>query len=425
MKNYFTLAPVFTDNMVFQVNKPIKIFGTCKKNIEIIVKLLDQEVAFKTKSEVFMIELEAIPLQDSAFSVTISAKKQKEVLYNCVIGDVYLFLGGMNISMPLRNSFHEEDYCDYNVRFYDTLKDDDNWRVSGKSNFEDLSALSYLFAKNLHETVKSPIGIITCTHNDAKIFSWMSLSDIDSNKEIKHITSTFQDIEKVPMYSLMKRKIIPLCLKAVVIYQGENDYSYYSIYEYALKTIIKCLRFDYNDIKLPFVIIQIAGYNHPEADDYSLSMIRVSQASVLDDRNYVYLVSAVDLGEIDSINPKKKLVLSKRLANLVLEKMFKIGKNMSSPIFYSYQVNPKAIYIYTQNNYLNLVSRSNQYLGFSYSENGSDFFPVIKVSITNNQIIISHDKPIKEIRYGMKKYPVCDIYSSNSLPLLPFNIKLL
>lgn len=424
MKDIFTLAPIFTDNMVFQVNKPIKIFGSCRKNIEITVKLLDQEVKYKTKSDNFIIELDAIPLQDAAFSVTISAKKQKVVLYNCVIGDVYLFLGGMNISMSLKDSYHEDDYCDYNVRFFDAVKENDNWRVSGKANFEDLSAISYLFAKNLHETIKSPIGIITCTHNDAKIFSWMSMSDIESHKEINHITSTFSKEEKVPMYSLMKKKVIPLSLKSVVIYQGEHDFPYYSIYEYALKTIIKCLRIDYNDIKLPFFIIQIAGYNHPEADDFSLSMIRVSQSNVLDERNQIYLVSAIDLGEMDRINPRNKLVLARRLANIVLEKMFKIGKNMSSPIFYSHQVNPKAVYIYTQNNYLNLVSRSNQFLGFSYSENGTDFLPAKAVSITNNQIIIQIDKPVKEIRYGIKKYPICDIFSSNSLPLLPFRIKL-
>jgi len=57
MKTYFELAPIFTDNVVFQADKPIKIFGKCKKNIEMTFKLLDNEFCIRTKEENFLIEL--------------------------------------------------------------------------------------------------------------------------------------------------------------------------------------------------------------------------------------------------------------------------------------------------------------------------------------------------------------------------------
>lgn len=423
MKSTFELAQIFTDNMIFQANKPIRIFGNCKKNIDLQFKLFDSEIKIKTSKDTFMVEFPAMDVKETAFSISITSKKEKITLYNCLIGDVYLFLGGMNISMPLSDSYHNQDYDNLNVRFFSCNGDDFNWQISGKDNFESFSALSYLFAKGMHDIIKTPIGIINCTHLNSRIFSWMSDSDIQSNKEIKLLTSKYSSKDRIPLYGQIKSNIIPYQVKAVIFYQGENDFPYFTIYENALNAIIKCLRLDFNDLKLPFFIIQIAGYNHPEADDYSVSMIRVSQARVASEKDEVYLVSAIDFGDAEDINPKDKHLVAKRLTSLILEKLFKIGKNNTSPTFFSYQAYPDNITILIKDNYLNLISKSNQYLGFTYSENGSDFYPLKGIKITNNMIVIPREKDYKEIRYAMKKYPTCDIVTTNNLPLLPFHIK--
>jgi sialate O-acetylesterase len=423
MKSNFVLADVFNDNMVFQAGKPIRIFGKCKKNIELSFKLLENEISIKTKNDTFMVEFPGIEERETSFSVTIQSKKDKIVLYNCVIGDVYLFLGGMNISMPLSDSYHNQDYDNLSLRFFSCSNEENGWLITDKSNFEACSALAYLFAKGMHEVVKNPIGIINCTHPDSRIFSWMSSSDIEVSNEVKLLTSKYSHKEKLPLYSNLKDKITPHQVKAIVFYQGENDYPYYSIYENALRSIIKCLRFDFDDLKLPIFIIQIAGYNHPEADDYSVSMIRIAQAKIAAEKEDAYLVPAIDFGDPEMINPKDKHLVAKRLSNVVLEKIYKIGKNNTSPTFFSYQIYPDKITILTKDNYLNLVSKSGQYLGFSYSVNGIDFYPLTDITITNNIIEIKKDIEFTEIRYAMKKYPICDIITSNNLPLLPFQIK--
>jgi sialate O-acetylesterase len=423
MKSSFVLADIFNDNMVFQAGKPIRIFGKCKKNIELNFKLLENEISIKTKNETFMVEFPSIEEKETSFSITIQAKKDKIVLYNCVIGDVYLFLGGMNISMPLSDSYHNQDYDNLSLRFFSCSNEENGWLITDKSNFEACSALAYLFAKGMHEVITSPIGIITCSHPEARIFSLMSVSDIEANNELKLLTSKYSDKERLPIYSKLKDNVAPYPLRAIILYQGENDYPYYSIYENALRSIIKCLRFDFDDLKLPIFIIQIAGYKHPEADDYSVSMIRIAQARIAAEKDDAYLVSAIDFGDPEMINPKDKHLVANRLSNAVLEKIFKIGKNNTSPTFYSCQIYPDKITILTKDNYLNLVSKSGQYLGFSYSVNGIDFYPITDITITNNIIEIKKEIEFKEIRYAMKKYPICDIVTSNNLPLLPFQIK--
>ena len=424
MNSTFELAEIFNDNMVFQSGKPIKIFGKCKKNLDMRFKLLDNEIKFKTDSNTFMVEFPAIEDRETSFSFTVETKKEEITVYNCVIGDVYLFLGGMNISMTLADSFHNQDYDFLSLRFFTEKTDNYEWVVADKSNFETFGALAYLFSKGMHEIIKTPIGIINCTHKGSRIFSWMSNSDIKSNKEIKMITDKYSDETRMPLYRMVKEKVVPFQIKAIIFYQGENDYPYYSIYENALRMIIKSLRFDFNDLKLPFILIQIAGYDHPDADDYNISMIRIAQSNITSEKDNIYLVSAIDFGDPEDINPKDKHLVAKRLTNLVLEKLYHIGKNTISPQYFSYQEYPDYIMILTKDNYLNLVSKSGQYLGFTYTVDGKDFQTLKDITIRHNMILIQKNQDMKEIRYAMKKYPTCDIVTTNDLPLLPFYIKL-
>lgn len=424
LKNNFELADIFSDNMVFQVDKPLKIFGKCKKNIEINISFLNQQTKIKTTSNTFSVEFPSLPEETPAFSITISSKKQVVNLYNCLMGDVYLFFGGINMSMTLEESHNEREFDELDVRVFSCEDEQTSWEKAEKNNFTNFSALSYLFAKNIHEVIQRPIGIIACNHRESRIFSWMSMTDILSSPEMIRITNNLRKEEKLPLYTGIKTKIVPHAIKALVFYQGEDDYPYCHVFEDALKSVIKALRFDFEDIQLPCFVIQIAGYNHPFADDESVSLIRIAQANIANDKSQVYLVSAMDFGERELINYQNKHLIAKRLANLALEKIYKIGKNNESPRYFSHQVFSDYIKIFTRGNFLNLLSTSNQFLGFTCSENGSDFKPITDVKIINNQIVVPRTEKTTDICYAIKKYPSSDIKSANGLPLLPFWIKI-
>jgi hypothetical protein len=80
--------------------------------------------------------------------------------------------------------------------------------------------------------------------------------------------------------------------------------------------------------------------------------------------------------------------------------------------------------VLTKDNYLNLVSKSGKYIGFEQTENGIDFIPVHDVKVNNNLISVMISEKAREVRYAMKKFPACDIITTNDLPLLPFQIKI-
>ncbi|MCF7924215.1 MAG: hypothetical protein K9L64_03800 [Candidatus Izimaplasma sp.] len=424
MKKRFTLAPIFTDNMIFQANKPIKIYGKCKKNSEIKVNFLDQEKMIKTDTTSFLIELEPEDYRNKAFSFSVSSKKYSVTIYNVLIGDVFLFLGGGNVKQTLHESSNIEDYKNQEMRIMD-LTNSDRWLISSRDNFSDISSIAYLFVKFLHKKLKKPVGIVTYSHLNENIFTWSDKASILNNKEMYNylnILASKKEYFLANDFKYLQKNLFNFGFKAINFYQGENDFLHYHFYEVAFRLLIKAYRLEFKDRLLPFNVIQISSLED-NSNYIAASEIRIAQSNLYSEKNQVNVISVVDINKHNIIS-KNKTVLAKRLSDLVLEKQYEIGKNNLCPQVFSYKKTANKVYIYINNNYLNLISRSGQNLGFIYSENKVDYLPVKNIEINSNQITIEINQGIKEIRYAYENNPKCDIYSSNGLPLLPFSLNI-
>lgn len=436
MKKHFKLAPIFKDNMMFQANKPIQVFGTCKKGVEIKVSFLNQTRKLKTKSTEFIIELDPLDVIDKGFSFTVYTKKQEETFNNCLVGDIFLFVGGMNVHLPLKESSHKEDLNRQNIRFLDVkdaVSEDDYdfciWKTPGIESFGDDSAIGYMFAKQLSNKLDSPIGVIVCSKCDSSIFSLLSETDIKSHIGLyNYVKENNEGLNQLHISLLFERvisRLAPMSLNSIIIYQGENDHRHSNLYEVGVSRVIKSYRMLFKDNKLPCVIVQLAGNNYPLVDAESIGHIRNVQSCIVDDTKKIFIASAIDIGDKEDLILREKRQIADRITNVVLEKIFKRGKNSTSPTYYSYKREEDDIVIYTKNNYLDLVSRSGKYRGFEGSIDGTEYFDLKNVSVLKDRIIIKRVQDIKEIRYAYDKYPLCDIYTTNNLPLLPFKIKLI
>ncbi|MBU1145626.1 MAG: sialate O-acetylesterase [Firmicutes bacterium] len=500
MKENFNLAPIFTDYMVFQTGKPIHIFGSCKKGVEIKVLFFNNEVKIKTKSKQFLIELPSSEVVKQGFSFTVVSKRQSKTIYNCLVGDVYLIAGESNVEFPLKESNDTLIQEQALIRYFDVpslpyegaekefptiYKSDSKWLICDKESPLCFSALGYYISHNIFENIRIPVGIISCNYANTSIFSWMNYQDILENEKLrKHLKEYQEEIYKFStteeydkcykekvyelqdyenklkslsqqgvkisqiedtnllgpkpelpigpkhpnrpsgIYNSMLKTIFLCHLKGIIYYQGESDVKNDSFYQEAFQTLVKSWRREFNNLRLPFFFTQIAGYNYPLHESQCVSNIRDAQTNCINPNNQVFMVSAIDVGDEFDINPKDKCVISQRIANVILEKIYHTGKNSLSPAYFSYQFSKNKLIIYTQFNHLNLVSKSRQNKGIYLSEDGLFFYETNKVELMNNQIVISNIKNIKEVRYAIQPYPICDIYSSNELPLLPFKVKI-
>lgn len=438
MKKQFSLAPIFKDSMVFQANKPIRIFGACKKNIDLEIDFLHQHQQIRTKGTSFIFELNPEAINEEGFSFTIKSKKQSQTFYNCLIGDVFLLIGGLNAALPLNKSYHEDDINKPHIRLLTaSMSLDENqsfdgemtWQICGRQDLGQTSALSHEIARQLSSYITTPIGIISVTKPDATIFSWMSLQDINTHLDIhrfisEHIKTNQKSLHASLMYEEIINKIHPFSLAAIILYQGEHDGRHDHLYQAAMQRIIKTYRKSFDDRYLDFILIQLAGFTYPNFGTLQVTHIRDIQSHLQDQANHINIVTAIDLGEEKQLILREKYKLSKRIAHSIREHIHKADKNSIPPMFYSYQKQGNNLLLFTKNNYLNLVSKSGRCLGFYGSEDGEHFRQLTNIEIMNNRILIKGIEGIVEIRYAYDKYPTCDIFTTNDLPLLPFRIEI-
>ncbi|MFA6648543.1 MAG: sialate O-acetylesterase [Candidatus Izemoplasmatales bacterium] len=379
-------------------------------------------------------------------------------------------------------------YANAHLEFPDFYTNNAFWDTCNFESAMKFSAIGYFVAQILQKEQNTPIGIISCCLDDSSILSWAGIIELSQTPEMQKYLSAYlsaygkyrnineysdafnsqlpkwyhfvEEIQaniragmtaekgyftakknnpsvELPMgpkhynrpagaFETMVSTITPFSVCGVLFYQGESDCLNAAMYEDAFKTMITSWRRGFQDIGLPFVLVQVAGYSYPDMPETASAIIRESQAKCINFANNIFMTTAADLGEENYLCPREKTVLANRLASVVLEKIYHCGKNTMAPALFSYRCVEGNIIIYTEYNNLNLVSRSKRNLGFKITKDEITFENVETdhIELSGNQIIIKDVKNIKEIRYNFTNFPHLDIYSTNDLPLLPFRIKI-
>lgn len=488
--------------MVFQAGKPVKLFGTCKKKIELRVEWKGESIKYRTEGTAFLIELPALPVTKTPFSFIIACRKQEVAIKDCLAGDVIFCSGQSNMQFTLKETvFETRPAANRNIRYYEVPKlpyenadvefpgfyrSEPKWSECTRESALAFSAVGYYVSQGLEEELDIPIGVISCNQGDTSVFSWTNMIDLVDNPSLApHVAGYRAELAKYPKtddydklfkarlprwmefrsefqrgiaagigseeanrqandkigesslpmgpkhwnrpsgaFDAMVKTVAPYPIKAVLYYQGESDHQHRELYEQAFKTMIKSWRQAFGDSALPFVFTQVAGYSYPGLTEPGIAYIREAQAACINTTDGVFMASAVDLGEENDLHPKDKREISRRLLNVLLERLYRKGKNSGSPALFSYQYSEGKLVVYTQYNNLNLVSRSGQNLGFTVVTEDGRESEVESITLTGNQIVVRNIRNAKEIRHCFRNFPHCDIYSANELPLLPFRIKL-
>jgi sialate O-acetylesterase len=174
----FHIPYFFSDNMVLQRHKPVKIWGTYSSRRSFEIEFLGEKRKVKTdeygnwKVE-FPAKEAGGPYEMKFLSDTVFSFK------NIMIGDVWLCSGQSNMEwtvMQAFNSGYELRSADIpEIRCFTMPKKRSlsplsnilpaQWEVSTPDNAAFFSAVAYFFAKNIHEWGKVPIGLINSTYS--------------------------------------------------------------------------------------------------------------------------------------------------------------------------------------------------------------------------------------------------------------------
>lgn len=181
------LSHIFTDNMVIQQNKPIKVWGWADKNETVEVRFLNQIKKTKAdKNGHWLLQLNPITY-GGPYTMDVKGKKNNISLKNILVGEVWLCSGQSNMEWIVSNSMNaNEEIANANypeIRSFNVVKDmsfepksdlNGKWEVCSPETAGNFSAVGYFFARKLYQELNIPIGIINSSWGGTDIETWTS-----------------------------------------------------------------------------------------------------------------------------------------------------------------------------------------------------------------------------------------------------------
>lgn len=184
------LPHIFSDNMVLQRDKPIKLWGWADKNESVEVNFMSQTKKVKSdKSGYWTLYLDQVAV-GGPYTLEVKGKNNSITLHNILMGDVWLCSGQSNMEMPVHGwgsvyNYEEEiKNAEYpQIRAFNVAKNmnaepekDFNgaWTVCSPQTVANYSAVGYFFAQKLNRELNIPIGIINSSWGGTEIESWIS-----------------------------------------------------------------------------------------------------------------------------------------------------------------------------------------------------------------------------------------------------------
>jgi sialate O-acetylesterase len=198
------LPRIFSDHMVLQRDKPLKIWGWGDAGETVKINFNGQSVQAKAARNGSWIVMLKPMTHGGPFEMKLTAKSGTLTLNNILIGDVWLGSGQSNMEWTLRNTNDaEKEIAAANypkIRLFTVEKDmsfrpkDDlksgQWLECNSTNAADFSAVAYYFGRSLQKEIDVPIGLINSSWGGTKVEPWISWEVMNQEPEYKGIDIT-------------------------------------------------------------------------------------------------------------------------------------------------------------------------------------------------------------------------------------------
>ncbi len=240
------------------------------------------------------------------------------------------------------------------------LYENGTWVPVSKKNVGSLSAVAVAFAMERSIRTSKAIGICVAARGGTGIEAWLPLAAFPDTAESSRLKALASDPEvlqaaredqadfkvygkhrlakwslgrAVPgsLFEELVRPLGSLPVDGVIWYQGESNASnpaQADEYRVWLEHLITAYRGIFHNEKLPFVIVQLPDYvSKSAAEQKGWEIVQEAQAAVGAKAPFAVTVPIFDLGERESIHPRRKLDVGKRVEQAVFEKGFPLKTN--------------------------------------------------------------------------------------------------
>lgn len=345
----FELNSIFSDHMVLQRDRPIRVYGTGRTGGTVAVSLDGDAVSVNVgKDGKWQVELPARQASAKPLELSVKSGRQETKLVDVVIGDVWVCSGQSNMGWalyqthPRPNSFPHADKLrllegalvtsgDSRENFVPDPKDFPNgWARADEAHALQISAVSYYMGREICEQADVPVGIIVVALGGSQIWPWMTPASFAGHpeEEMARASSEYswkwaqgqakrfenegnqaradrlisQYRAKAPssLYNGMLHPLTKMPIAGMLWYQGERSQDNPPPYRTLFPAAIRGWREAWNQGDFPFVFIQLPAYHGAgrnvlrargfplvrEAQELALKLPKTGMAMSLEFGNY-------------------------------------------------------------------------------------------------------------------------------------------
>lgn len=495
----FRVAAVFSDNMVLQREKNIKIFGWGTDGEKVTVRLKEKTVETIVHNGKWMTEFPPMEA-GTGYTMELICGADTVRFQNIAIGEVWLAGGQSNMEFELRNCIGGKEILeqepDPNIRFYYTPKnaykdekfyqdeEASHWEEFGQEGTKYWSAVGYFFARKVAQEMKVPVGIIGCNWGGTSASVWMTRESLSEDKDISEILKAydmgiagksveeqkkefkdymdyytvwsekcgkmyeenpdtewddviricgenrypgpmncFNQIRPCGLHECMLERVMPYSLRGFIYYQGEDDEIHPKIYYKLLTRLIRQWREEWEDLSLPFLIVQLPMFTYKDTKDTkSWCYLREAQMKTYQTIKNTGIAVILDCGQFHEIHPKNKQPVGERLALQALYQVYhKVDKKEAfGPMFAYCEYEKNGLRICLNHAEDGLLVKG-ELCGFEIA--GADkTYVTAEARIEGNTIYLTADSVLepKYARYCWTNFGPVSVFGTNGLPLAPF-----
>lgn len=437
------LPSFFSDNMVLQRNTEVNFWGWGNRGsqVSIVPSWSNDTVKVKVSG---MGRFDAKLKTTEAggpYTITLISGRNKRVISNILLGEVWLCSGQSNMQWSSRNKLEEmikelPNAANPKIRLLQisntgsyTPQDNvfDSWKECNTESATGFSAIGYFIGKQLSHELNVPIGIINSSWGGTAAEVWTPAAEIEKDIELVNNAKGISASNSRPHESgtLWNAMIYPFTgykIAGAFWYQGESNTSTYSGYDKLFSTMIKSWRNAWG-YDFPFYYVQIAPYSYQsKPEEQKGALLREQQVKTLNLPKTGMAVITDLVPDITNIHPTKKEDVAARLAEIAMVETYgKKAIDYKSPVYKSHKISGNKIII--EFDYLEgkLQVNGKSIIDLFIADDSKKFLPA-DFKIEKNKLIVSH-KNIKNpaaVRFAFTDVSMSNLFNSKGLPVSPF-----
>ena len=461
------LPPFISSGMILQRDIPLRFTGWGSAGDSVKAVFSRQTNIYTQKVQIdangrWNLEMPAQPATTSACTLTfelIGVTGTLQSLNDILIGDVWFFGGQSNMekkvnycldsamliseanSYPYIRSFKSS----YNNRTtpQEHVKSAGGWFPCNAINLgANVSAIGYIFSRNLYNSLKVPIGMIQSYRGGTEIETWMSRDRINIDPDLCLVNGRIASGDSTNGDNYIScnfnGQIYPLRgipLKGMCFMQGESNTKRALEYRLLLRKLIEDWRAQWGMGDIPFLYVQtfnmgVSANRTIEEIDWADLREQQQQVLTLDNVRNFHLCVTVDTNQdpdnadaLIRIHPKNKRPVGDRMALQALRYVYGNDINADSPLPTRFPISNDTVFVVYKNvgSGLKIKDGDTSLKGFVLA--GSDkVYQAATATIVNDSTIAVHSTLVSNpvsFRYGWAKNPDCNLFNSANLPAFP------